>query len=200
MKEYLLRAQQDYQRLEFLGDAILDAVVAEELYHRWPEASEAILTQMRTALVSKEALASTGRILDLDTDLLQDPDQYGELAISDRSLAVCLEAIIGAMFVDQGYAYCRHFVLQILQPSLATLTLERDYRHPKSKLQECLLAHGEELPSYSVEYHASGHPTVRCSFIWHGQMHIYKAQAPSVRKGEKQVAELAWNAIQQWLP
>ncbi len=139
------------QRLEFLGDAVIDLVVARELYRRLPGLDEGDLTEMRSQVVRGQVLARVARRLGLGQYLLLG---QGEASAggSDResNLAAALEALVGAVFLDRGYAASQRLVSRILKPELAQVRTEVVSKDPKSQLQEQMQRDGKGTPSYEV--------------------------------------------------
>ncbi|MCH9670739.1 MAG: ribonuclease III [Gammaproteobacteria bacterium] len=139
------------ERLEFLGDSILGYLVTEYLFEQFPDAREGQLTRARARLVRGETLATLARRLDLGAALLLGG---GELKSGgrDRSsiLADAFEAVIGALYLDAGIDPCRKFVLDMLKPELAALSLDSLGKDPKTELQEYLQARRHALPNYTV--------------------------------------------------
>jgi len=139
------------ERLEFLGDAVLGMVVAEALYHERPDAGEGILTATRSALVRRETLAEVARSLGLGAFL-----QFGrgEAASGgrdkDRNLADALEAVVAAVYLDQGYDAARAFILRHLQPKLQAAHTHGTTPNYKAMLQEHLQANNQPVPRYRV--------------------------------------------------
>ncbi|MBT8420058.1 MAG: ribonuclease III [Gammaproteobacteria bacterium] len=139
------------ERLEFLGDAILGFLTAENLYERFPYSSEGELTRFRSRLVRRKTLAELARQLDLG--------QYitlggGEIKTGgeDREsiLANAFEAVIGAIYLDGGLDACRHSILHIYA-SRPDIGSERDaIKDPKTQLQELVQAMRLPLPEYRV--------------------------------------------------
>src|SRR5512141_3039968 len=127
----------DNERLEFLGDAILDFVAAEYLYQHFPEMSEGDLTSLRAALVKGETLARFATGLGLPPYLLM---SRGEDAAGGRSrgplLAGAFEALVGALYLDQGQAQARELILRFLTPEAERAHDQRLDRDAKSMLQE----------------------------------------------------------------
>lgn len=145
------RGNANYERLEFLGDSVLGFVVAEELYHRFPGIPEGKLSRMRSYVVRKETLARVARTLDL-----QDYLQLGEGELKsggfnrDSILSDSLEAIIGAVYLDQGLDAAREFIHARFREVLDSLTVDTVYKDSKSRLQEYLQQRGEPVPSYDI--------------------------------------------------
>lgn len=142
---------EDNQRLEFLGDAILDFISSEWLYHRFPEATEGRLTRLRSALVRTEALSSLAIECHIDRALLLG---HGEEENGGRRRAgntcAAFEAIIGALYLDQDIQTVREFMEPLFQKALDDiLRLEVD-KDPKSLLQEWSQANLGLTPTYEV--------------------------------------------------
>lgn len=139
------------ERLEFLGDAVLNLLVAEHLYERFPDADEGTLSRLRSRVVSAEPLAQLAASLHLG-EVLQLGG--GELKTGgfrrESILADALEAVIGALFLDRGLESARQRVLPLLASLLQQLPDSADLKDPKTRLQEWLQARGEPLPDYRV--------------------------------------------------
>ena len=139
------------ERLEFLGDAFLGLVVARELYKDLPAADEGGLTARRSLAVRGEALADAARRLGIgDHILLGRGERASGGAERTRSLAGALEAIVGAVLLDQGHEVAEQFVLRILDDEIANASSVESMKDPKSLLQEFLQASGSPLPEYRV--------------------------------------------------
>jgi len=156
------------ERLEFLGDAILGFVIADELYRRFPRADEGQLSRLRAGLVRKDSLARLARELELGHYLHLGPGESRSGGQSrDSTLADTLEALFAAIYLDGGYSPAREMVLALFRPRLEALTTEQVLKDPKTRLQEHLQANKLELPEYRIlevsgEQHAQRF-TVRCS-------------------------------------
>ncbi|MCY4578145.1 MAG: ribonuclease III [Chloroflexi bacterium] len=134
------------ERLEFLGDAVLGAAIAQELYARHPEQQEGVLTSMRSSIVRGETLADVARRLELGRHLLMGAGEVSTGGCERASnLAAAFEAIVGAVFLDQGYESARLFCLDKLGSHIASLNATPNPQHPKSALQE--LVQGKRLPA-----------------------------------------------------
>lgn len=138
------------ERLEFFGDALVNLVVAELLYERFPKADEGELTRLRARLVSEPALAAIARDLALGDELLLGP---GELKSGgfrrDSILADAFEALIAAVYLDGGWPICRELVRGLIEPRLAQAA-EADDKDAKTRLQEWLQARAQALPVYML--------------------------------------------------
>jgi ribonuclease-3 len=158
------------ERLEFLGDAVLNLVVAAELYERFPEADEGALSRLRASLVSGSPLARValhwqlGEALRLGSGELKTGGFRRESILADA-----LEAVCGALYLDAGLERARPLILQLLAPALEPLVASDALKDAKTRLQEWLQARGAPLPRYTLEQ-VSGesheqHFTVRCDTV-----------------------------------
>lgn len=140
---------EDNERLEFLGDAILDFLVGEWLYHRYPEMPEGDLTRMRSALVHTQQLAEFSRILGLGRGLRLG---RGEILSGgrERDALLCdeFEALIGALYLDAGLGKVKEFVFPLLKDASQDIIANHKTEDPKSMLQEWAQAQGYETPVY----------------------------------------------------
>ena len=139
------------ERLEFLGDAILDAVVSEVVFEQEPSAAEGALSRLRSALVRDVTLAEIAADLGLGEHLTLGA---GERKSGGRRrasiLADAFEAIIGAVYLDAGYDAAKRVVHNAYAERLSSLPDPDALRDPKTRLQELLQSRGEELPDYDV--------------------------------------------------
>lgn len=137
------------ERLEFLGDGVVNLFVAEALFQRWPHADEGALTRARAELVRESSLAVIARQLELGQHLLMGP---GEMKSGghrrDSILADALEAIVAAIYLDAGYDACRAVVLPWFEPLLEALPVGKPEKDAKTRLQEWLQARQKPLPNY----------------------------------------------------
>jgi len=139
------------ERLEFLGDSILNFVIAEALYHRFPNVDEGKLSRLRASLVRGSTLAILARELDLGDFILLGPGELKSGGFRRESiLAGTLEAIMGAVLQDGGFEAAKLFILDLYQIALEDVCAERELKDPKTRLQEYLQAKKLTLPSYSV--------------------------------------------------
>ncbi len=186
------------ERLEFLGDALLDFIIGEALFNRYPDASEGELSRWRAAIVKKEALASVGRKLQLgDMLLLGAGEAKSGGRDRDSLLADCVEALVAAVYLDAGLAACRQVAV-----NMTAELVEHDYRQGKAKdfktrLQELLQSEGLELPQYEVvETRGEAHEQrffVTCSTV---NLPVpAKGQGSSKRAAEQEAARHALEAL-----
>lgn len=138
------------ERLEFLGDALLNMVVAELLFELHPRADEGELSRLRAQLVNGQALANVARELEIGGGLRLGP---GELKSGgfrrDSILADSFEALLAAVYLDGGFEACRDVVRGLFVPRAAALPAQPG-KDPKTRLQELLQARGQPLPRYEL--------------------------------------------------
>lgn len=139
------------ERLEFLGDSILNCIVSVELHARYPKLREGELSRLRATLVRQESLARVAQGLALGDWLLLGEGELKSGGFSRPSiLADALEALIGAVFVDGGFEQARKVVIGLFSEALAQLDPKDIGKDPKTQLQELLQSRRIELPVYSV--------------------------------------------------
>ena len=139
------------ERLEFLGDSILNCVVAAELFDRFAGLPEGDLSRLRAHLVRQEALHQVAQTLGLGDHLRLGEGELKSGGFARPSiLADAFEALIGAVFVDGGFSAARETIRRLYQPLLAGLDPEALGKDPKTLLQELLQARKVALPQYSV--------------------------------------------------
>ncbi|MBK9207559.1 MAG: ribonuclease III [Anaerolineales bacterium] len=143
------QAVEDNERLEFLGDAVLDFTVGAWVYNRFPELPEGDLTKMRSALVRNEQLAKFSRRLDLGRALRLGRGEASSGGHNrDNLLGSAFEALIGALYLDSGLGAVDAFVIPILEESRESILNE--IHDPKSQLQEWTQSHKLDAPRYHV--------------------------------------------------
>ncbi len=147
-----VEAHQSNERLEFLGDAILGALVAEYLYERYPDAAEGVLTANRIALVRAETLVRWAREIDLANYITLAKGERITESDRDRILAGAFEAVVGAIFIDRGIATAHEFVRHLLlrTSEAGQLDLDQAEVNPKGELQELLQGQGRARPDYDT--------------------------------------------------
>lgn len=181
-------AGRDYQRLEFLGDRVLGLVLASELYARYPDVAEGDLSSRLHALASGEACADVARSLDLLAHV-----RFGAQARSDGGrhsdniAADVIEAMIGALYLDQGLEAARGFILHHWDAMLAGQRAAP--KHPKAALQEWALARKRRPPEYSIVSRTGPDHAPRFRVkVAIGTLAEAEAEGPSKQAAEKQAA------------
>ncbi|MCL0034634.1 ribonuclease III [Dehalococcoidia bacterium] len=186
------------ERLEFLGDALLGHVVAERLYCEFPDFSEGDLTKVRSALVRTETLARIARSLNLgDYLFLGKGEAESGGRRRQRNLACALEAVIGAILVDQGFNVAREFVLRILGKELERATAEKLEKDPKSRLQEVVQAEQRLTPVYRTD-NVTGldHDRIFVVDVFAGETFLGRGSGKSKRAAEQEAAVAALKTLE----
>lgn len=139
------------ERLEFLGDAVLELVVTEYLYARFPEKPEGQLTMLRAALVNYQFLSKITAEFDLDGAMLM---SRGERADNSKAreviLANAIESLIGAIYLDQGFEIAKNFIHRFVIEYLPQILETKSYKDAKSELQEIVQEKLRVTPNYKV--------------------------------------------------
>lgn len=138
------------ERLEFLGDAYLGMIVADELFHRAPDAQEGDLTSWRVSLVRAERLVSWAREINLGSYLYLGSGERITEGARDRMLAGAFEALIGAIALDNDLDVARSFVRRFMDRDLAEVMTRREHANPKGQLQELLQDRYRLGPTYRI--------------------------------------------------
>lgn len=139
------------ERLEFLGDAVLELVVTEHLYAQFPDSPEGRLTAVRAALVNYQNMAAVGKKINLEDFIFL---SRGEAKDTGRAreviLANAMEALLGAIYLDQGYGAAKRTITALILPEVEKIIAEEKYRDPKSLLQEKVQTLFKITPVYKV--------------------------------------------------
>jgi|TARA_B110000003_G_scaffold21593_2_gene20888 ribonuclease-3 len=179
---------QNNERLEFLGDAVLEIVVSDYLFNRFDKLDEGRLTQMRASLVNTQSLSKI--FLQLDCrDLLQTSRGTKKLDETHKYsiYAGALEACIGAIFIELGFEESKSFILYLFQDSFSLLNESIELKDAKSRLQEALQALGVQPPNYLVASNKEGN-NFNCNVTFDGK--TFSASASIKKESEQRVAEL----------
>lgn len=141
--------QSSNERLEFLGDSILALISADFLYHAFPLLSEGELTDVRAVLVRTETLANFAREIHLGNYLFMGKGEQ-QTGGGQRVLASAFEAILGAIYLDQGLEATQRFLIPRLEPLAQNIVAKRLFKDNKSRFQELAQAHDGITPSYRL--------------------------------------------------
>ena len=185
------------QRLEFLGDAVLQLVLTRELYEKFPAAGEGPLTKARAQMVNRRTLAEQARRIGLGQRLIL---SRGEELSGGRdrasALADAFEAYVGAIFLDGGYAAASEFLLRQFREAFGQLASIPNLENPKGELQEILQAESTEPPHYHL--HAVSGPDhdreFECAVHYRGA-ELGRGKGKSKKAAESQAAMAALKAI-----
>lgn len=150
MNEHKKSAKEHNERLEFLGDAVLELVVTEHLYLNYAE-PEGILTNWRAALVRTESIGAAGDKLGLIELLrLSRGEKHGSDRAREQILANAFEAVTGAIYLDKGYDVAKEFIHKNILSTLEEILASGSWRDPKSRLQEVAQSTEGQTPVYKV--------------------------------------------------
>lgn len=140
------------ERLEFLGDAVVNFIIAEILYQLYPNATEGELSRWRATLVNRDTLGELAKHLDLGQHVLLGPGELRSGGSTRHSILSCtMEAVIGAVYLDGGFEAVRECIKTWYEPLLSTLSSASSHKDPKTLLQEYLQSKRMQLPAYHVE-------------------------------------------------
>ena len=187
----------DNERLEFLGDALLSFIVTEKLYHEFPHFSEGELTEIRVPLIRQETLAQLASTLKLGKYLLLGK---GEETTGGRerqtNLADVFEALVGAIFLDQGLDATRDFVLGKLHNQLERVVVKGIGRNYKALLQEFTQDKFKQLPAYRVVgISGPDHDRDFTAEVSLGDVVLGTGEGKSKRAAEMEAARHAWEKL-----
>jgi len=181
------------ERLEYLGDAVLELLVSEELFDRFPEQPEGQLTVLRAALVNYQILARVAERIGLQDFIMM---SRGERKDTGRAreviLANAIEAVIGAMYVDQGLEKVRVFVKKNVMNNLDEVLKTKSYKDAKSELQEVVQEKLKLTPTYAVldESGPAHQRTFKMGVYFNGKL-IASGNGPSKQEAEVEAAKNA---------
>lgn len=182
---------QHNERLEFLGDALLETIISTYLYQKHPKAAEGELTRLRAALVKGSQLAKIAKSLDFGAYLqLGGGEMKSGGARREGVLADVVEALIAAVYLDSDFSCCERFTLQLFREAFVNLPSVEVLKDPKTRLQEYLQGRNLPLPVYTLlEQTGPDHARV---FTIQAQTHNHQAQASasSHKKAEQAAAEI----------
>ena len=190
---------QTNQRLEFLGDAVLQLVLTRELYEKFPTFGEGPLTKARAKLVNRQTLAERALHLGIGQHLIlsRGEEMHGG---RDRpsALADTYEALLGALLLDGGYEPAREFILRQFQAAFGGLTVIPILENPKGELQELLQASSAEAPQYQ-EASATGpdHDRIFECTVHHGGVELARGQGKSKKAAESEAALAALEKLRE---
>jgi len=186
------------ERLEFLGDSILGFVIAEALYKKFPKAPEGVLSRLRANLVNQDSLATLARQHHLGDYLILGSGELKSGGFRRASiLSDALEAIMGAILLDQGIEQCKQWILQLFTQRLAELSLDNWQKDPKTRLQELLQAKGLNVPVYNLisQSGLAHEQTFKIECVIDLFKETIVGTGISRKKAEQQVAELMLKKI-----
>jgi ribonuclease III len=184
------------ERLEFLGDAVLELVVTDFLFGKYPEKPEGELTAVRAALVNTVSLSSASERLGINAFLLMSKGEAKDVGRARQYiLANAFEACIGAMYLDQGYETARNFIANRLFPKTEEIVHKRLWQDAKSRFQELAQEYASVTPTYeTISQEGPDHDRVFTVGVYlRGQL-IAEGSGRSKQEAEQQAAEKAVEA------
>ena len=184
----------NYERLEFLGDAMLGAVISKHLYTRVPEGDEGYLTKMRSKIVSRKHLNELGK----DLGLVQFVEsRIPQNHFGDNIHGNVFEALVGAIYLDRGHKYCEKFINdRVIEPYVDIEQLEGKVMSYKSLVIEW--CQKQKMPFQYEVYEDTGNDSVRhfAVKLFIDQRMLAKARATSKKKAEEKASKRAYFALQ----
>jgi ribonuclease III len=185
------------ERLEFLGDAVLGVVITDEIYHRFPEAAEGRLAKIRAAAVNTASLAELARSLDIGGYVLlgRGEEQSGGRD-KDSILADTMEAVLGAVYLDQGMDVVDRLIRRLFSGLLADLATRRASLDYKTSLQELTAAECASLPVYELTEEGPDHEKRFTAVVRVDGDPLGRGEGRSKKEAEQAAAQQAYDALQ----
>lgn len=188
------------ERLEFLGDSIVNFIIAEALYHQFPRAHEGELSRWRATLINRDTLGELARGFDLGRYTFLGQGELKSGGGERLSILSCtMEAVIGAIYLDGGFEPIKTCVLRWYEPLLGSLSHASNHKDPKTQLQELLQAKHMSLPEYTVtKIEGEAHQqefTVTCKID--GIPEIVTGTGTSRRRAEQDAAQAMLGMIKK---
>jgi len=190
------------ERLEFLGDSVLNFVIADELFHKYSTINEGDLSRLRASLVNRDSLADIARELELGACLKLGSGELKSGGFRRSSIiADAVESILGAVYCDSGFDACRQLVLRLFKHKLDNIPDIDSLKDAKTRLQELLQSRRYDRPEYNViEVSGKAHAQsfkVECKM--QNPTCVTVGEGRSRRKAEQLAAEAALEILQQQL-
>lgn len=187
------------ERLEFMGDAVLGLISTDYLYHQFPKSDEGDLTNLRSALVRTETLARFAQEIDLGQYLfLGRGEEMSRGRQRAGGLACAFEALLAAIYRDQGYEVAQEFALRFIEPELRTVLEGRLHKNAKSVLQETVQARMQQTPTYHLlEESGPDHAKTFTVEVRVGTRILGRGHDRSKRGAEQAAAEAALELLKE---
>ncbi len=184
------------ERLEFLGDAVIELVVSEFLFENYPDKREGLLTSWRAALVNSRSLSELAEELGFGSYLLLSKGEKKEAQKKEKSyyeiLANTFEAFIGALYLDKGYSACQRFLKKHLLKKLPDIIKNNLYKDSKSKLQEIAQEKERITPSYKIlKEWGPDHNKHFVAGVYFNEELVAKGEGSSKKEAEEEAARKA---------
>jgi len=185
------------ERLEFLGDAVLELIVTENLFSKFPDYPEGQLTSIRAALVNYQTMAASANIIELGKFILLSKGEGKDTGRARQViLANAIEAVIGAIYLDGGYEEAKKLINRIvIEPNLENITQNGLYKDPKSHLQEIVQEKFKITPSYKIlDEWGPDHRKIFRTGVYFNEQLISEGEGYSKQESE---VEAAKNALEE---
>lgn len=181
------------ERLEYLGDAVLELLVSEELFKKFPREPEGQLTVFRAALVNYQILAKVAERIGMQKFILMSRGEKKDTGKArEVILANAMEALIGAIYLDQGFEAMRPFVHAFVMSNLDEVLKTRSYKDAKSELQEIVQEKMKLTPTYRTQGEIGpAHKRVFTMGVYYGDKLIAEGHGPSKQEAELEAAKNA---------
>lgn len=181
------------ERLEFLGDAVLELVVTDYLFHKYPEKPEGELTAVRAALVNTVSLAGASEQLGINEYLLMSKGEAKDVGRARQYiLANAFEACIGAIYIDQGYDTAKEFIAGRLFSKTDEIVRKRLWQDAKSRFQELAQEHASVTPTYeTISQEGPDHDRIFTVGVFLRKELVAEGNGRSKQEAEQQAAERA---------
>jgi ribonuclease-3 len=181
------------ERLEFLGDAILGAIVCEILYRQFPEETEGEMTRIKSAVVSRTACARYSRELELDRFLMLGKGLGGFQSVPSSVMAAVFESLVAGIYLDGGYPAAFSFVERMVQPEIQRIVASAHGDNFKSLLQQYVQKTQSETPVYTLlDEKGPDHSKCFEIAVTLGDRQFASAWGPNKKVAEQRAAENAW--------
>ncbi len=190
LNEHREATHEHNERLEFLGDAVLELAVTGFLFHKYPDKPEGDLTAIRSALVNTVSLADASTKLGVNDYLLMSKGEAKDVGRARQYiLANAFEAFIGALYVDQGYGVAQKFVAEQLFPKTEEIVEKRLWQDPKSRFQELAQEHSNLTPTYTtLAQEGPDHDRVFTVGVFLGKEKIGEGKGRAKQEAEQEAA------------
>lgn len=188
-----VQPHETYERLEFLGDAVLDLIVTEIIFERYPVANEGFLTKLRAKVVRGKTLANLAREMKINEVIeIGDRAEGQGIDVSKSVLADLFEAMVAAVYLTKGYDFAFKFVKKLLDTHIDLESVERKADNYKSSLMEYLQALNEPLPEYRViDEDGPAHDKVFTVGVYLTGQFESQGKGKSKKEAEQMAAEIA---------
>ena len=184
------------ERLEFLGDAVLGLVVADHTFRNHPELAEGILAKVRAAVVNTRVLAEIGGELDVGPSLrLGRGEDLSGGREKESILADTIEAILGAVYLDGGFAEVQRIILDLLDGRIEAAIADPGEADHKSRLQEATVKLGRGVPRYEVTGRGPDHARRYRATVYVADQHLGSGEGRSNKDAEQEAARVACGAL-----